>query len=581
MRVLILGLLCCLATPLAAIEPFFAPAVPAGSVEVRLHPTEGVAIGVPTFVTFGLPFPRGSIDVAGLASVRVLRNGTEIPAHVSEITPWRHRSNAAIDGQSVRVARVQLSYTFASGFPASEVIDVSWGGPARTLDVPVAQDARMAWHQVTAGGFSSAHNIFEPDVYAVLPRTWLSRGLLTSMRSLPFDPSNGDARDDPATNDSVTHWPGFQEADRANKNNFYSVTNQDPGSVNGANPYLTEAEPWLYDRAATMFRLYFRSGSFVALRQALRNAQFYAGRQNASGFFAFGGVDADSKYAYNECLAYALWTTGDPQMPARIARTPTAQATFAHAWTPQRGFWTERHAAFKLLANVVAFEVAGGASLRDAVNQILADYRTHQDGAGGGVPMPYIDGGLYHTGAQHAGDWGDADFGGSSWMSALLSDAVVRAYATGEDAATAGFVARLGDFMRATVVSTIEHSYDATGPLALPRYAMLRDGSDGQRNFEDGEHALDVAAQVAWARWFRESLGGDGTALRATALDLYATYDEGVNYWIRPAAPPANTAYRVNPPRKWGWEHRTSDGLAFAMIEADPDDVFFNGFEDD
>jgi hypothetical protein len=322
MRVLILGLLCCLATPLAAIEPFFAPAVPAGSVEVRLHPTEGVAIGVPTLVTFGLPFPRGSIDVAGLASVRVLRNGTEIPAHVSEITPWRHRSNAAIDGQSVRVARVQLSYTFASGFPASEVIDVSWGGPARTLDVPVAQDARMAWHQVTAGGFSSAHNIFEPDVYAVLPRTWLSRGLLTSMRSLPFDPSNGDARDDPATNDSVTHWPGFQEADRANKNNFYSVTNQDPGSVNGANPYLTEAEPWLYDRAATMFRLYFRSGSFVALRQALRNAQFYAGRQNASGFFAFGGVDADSKYAYNECLAYALWTTGDPQMPARIARTP-------------------------------------------------------------------------------------------------------------------------------------------------------------------------------------------------------------------------------------------------------------------
>ena len=91
-----------------------------------------------------------------------------------------------------------------------------------------------------------------------------------------------------------------------------------------------------------MFRLYFHSGHFTALREAVRAAQFYAGRQNANGFFAFGGVDSDAKYAYNESLAYTLWTTGDPQMPARIARTPLAQASFAHAWTPQRGFWTER-----------------------------------------------------------------------------------------------------------------------------------------------------------------------------------------------------------------------------------------------
>jgi hypothetical protein len=190
-----------------------------------------------------------------------------------------------------------------------------------------------------------------------------------------------------------------------------------------------------------------------------------------------------------------------------------------------------------------------------------------------------MDGGLNHTGSQHAGDWGDADYGGSSWMTALLSDAAVRAYASGDDAAAADFIARLGDFMRATVVTTTEHSYDTAAPLALPRYAMLRDGSDGQRNFEDVEHALDVAGQIAWAHWMRAAHGGNAGALRATVLDLYATYDEGVNYWIRPTAPPANTAYRVSPPRKWGWEHRTSDGLAFALIEADPDLLFADGFE--
>ncbi len=579
MRYLLAFLLLVISLASQAVEPFFAPAVTQGQIEVRLHPTEVVVAGVPTLVSFGMPFPRGSLSAADLSTLRVVHEGTEVPTHVSQLTPWRHRSNAGIDGQSVRVALVQFSHTFSIGPAGSELVTVSWGDVQRSLDVPAAVDPRSAWHQVTSGGFIAADNVFEPDVYAVLPREWLARGLLTSMRSTPFDATNQEPRDDPAANDAVLHWPDFQEAERANKNNFYSVVNQDPGSVSSPNPYRTQTEPWLYDRASTMFRLYFRSGSYSALREAVRNAQFYADRLNAGGFFDFGSVGGDSKYAYNECLAYTLWTTGDPQMPGRIALTPTAHDGFPHAWTPQRGFWTERHAAFKLLANVVTYEVLGDLQHRDAVDQILADFRAHQDGASGQVPVPFIDGGLYHTGSQHAGDWGDAEYGGSSWMTALLSDAAVRAYASGEDAATADFIARLGDFMRATVVNTTDHSYDTAAALALPRYAMLRDGSDGQRNFEDVEHALDVAGQIAWAHWMRAAYGGNADELHATVMDLYATYDEGVNYWIRPTAPPVNTAFRVSPPRKWGWEHRTSDGLAFALIQSDPDLLFANGFE--
>lgn len=146
-------------------------------------------------------------------------------------------------------------------------------------------------------------------------------------------------------------------------------------------------------------------------------------------------------------------------------------------------------------------------------------------------------------------------------------------------AAGADFIARLDDFMRATVVSTTQHGYGTSAAMALPRYAMLRGGSDGKRNFEDVEHALDVAGQIAWARWMRAANGGNAGALRDTVLALYATYGETVNFWIRPTAPPANTAFRVSPPRKWGWEHRTSDGLAFAVSEAGPDRLFFDGFE--
>jgi hypothetical protein len=269
-------------------------------------------------------------------------------------------------------------------------------------------------------------------------------------------------------------------------------------------------------------------------------------------------------------------------MPTKIAQAASAVDGFAHAWTPQRNFWTERHAAFKLLAKVVAYEVLGGASLRDAVNLILADLRAHQDGAGGQIPANRIDGGLYHLGSQHDGDWADGSLGISSWMSALLVDAVVRAYATGEDVATAQFLARFGDAARATVVQTIDHDYPTSDPLALPRYGMLLDGSDGQVNSSDVEHALDVASLVAWARYFRELLGGDGQTLRQSALDLYATYDEGVNHWIRPGSFSSGLPefrLQVGVFRKWGWEHRVSDGLGFALIQGDPGAIFGDGFE--
>lgn len=565
-----------------AIETFFAPAVPIGSIEVRLHPTETVATGSPVLVTFGMPFPRGSITVAGLSTLRVMRGNTELPIFVEALTPWRHRSNAAIDGASVRIARVQLQYTFSSGFPANEPITVSWGGPPRTLNLPNFSDPRSAWHQVTSGSFVAADNVFEPDVYAVLPASWLVRGAVSSVRSTAFDPGNTEARDNPATNDAVLHWPAFQEAERALKNNFYTMVLRDDPLVplSAYPPYKSDREPWLYDRAATMYALYLRSGFFTALRQAVQNSQFYADRVNAQGFFTL--APGDSKYSYNENLAYTYWLTGDPVMAAKIDTVVLGHNSYVMAWTPTRGFWTERHAAFKLLALVIAYEVHGGTTRRDAVNTALTELRTHQDGAGGQIPANRIDGGLYHFGSQHDGDWAATSLGGSSWMSALLSDAVVRAYATGEDAPTAIFMRRLGQFLRATLVLTTAHSYDTSDALWLPRYAMLIDGSDGQFNDSDGEHALDVAGQLAWASWFAAQQGADPAQLRQATLDTYLTYDESVNFWIRPSGPAAGLpAFRVAPPRKWGWEHRTSTGLAFALSEgsAPPDVVFASGFE--
>jgi hypothetical protein len=564
----------------AAVNPFVAPPQPTGTLEVRLHATEGIAAGTPKLVTFGVPFPRGSVTNAELANVRVFENGTEVPAYVAQLTPWRHRNNAALDGASVRVARIQIQHNVAATFPGFDTIEVRWGGAARTQSRAFV-DPRTAWHLVTSGTFVAADNVFEPDVYAVLPRGWLAQGLLRPARSAPLAADDLEPRDNPATNDAIAHWPGFQESERALKNNFYSVINQDDPLVTAANqcPYKTEREPWLYDRSATMYVLHARSGFFAPLREAVRAAQFYANHLDAQGFFVPFAA-GDSKYSYNESLAYTYWLTGDDQMLPKIATILAAHAGYPHVWTPARNFWTERHSAFKLLANVVAYEVNGGAAQRDAVEQLLADFRAHQDGAGGQIPAQRIDGGLYHLGAQHDYDWDDTAYGGSSWMTVLLTDAALRAYQSGEDLATAQFIRRAGNFLKRTIVTTDEHSYDTyEAPLALPRYAMLIDGTDGQRNYEDIEHALDVAGQLAWAWYFSDLTGAPDLTLKQAALALYDSYDEGVNYWIRPGGPAAGLpAFRTAPWRKWGWEHRTSDGLAFALSDGYPP-VFEDGFE--
>jgi hypothetical protein len=559
-----------LALPARALEPFVAPPVRSGSVEVRLVQARDVGTAEPVLVTFGMPFPRGSVTEAQLALVRVLRDGVEVPAFVEQLTPWRHRFDAAQDGTSVRVARIQIRHRFSGSGP--ETIEVHWGGPARTRSLPTLTDPRSAWHVVDSGSFGAADGISEPDVYAVLPAHWLSRGLLKPSRSTPLHASIGEARDDPAAMDAIGSWDGFQESERAFKNNFYSVINRDDARVTASNrvQYKTDREPWLYDRSATMFVLYFRSGFPTALREAVQAAQFYAANLDDRGFFRL--APGDAKYAYNESLAYSFWLTGDDRLGALVARVAGAHDATAHVWTPQRGFWTERHTAYKLLAQVVSWEVNGGTARRDAVERTLADLRTHQDGANGDIPANRIDGGLYHFGAQHDGDWADDRLGASSWMSALLSDAAVRAYASGGDPATARFVRRLGNFLRASIVNTTEHSYDtAPGRLALPRYAVLLEGTDGQRNPEDIEHALDVAGQLGWAWYFSQVLGAPDPALRDAAVALYRSYDAGVNHWIRPAGPTAGlAAFRVSPWRKWGWEHRTSDGIAFTLGGAGP-----------
>jgi hypothetical protein len=586
------------ATTSRAVEPFFAPAVSAGSLVVRLHPTEEVEPGSPRLITFGVPLPRASVTPAALANLRVLDGGVEIPAFVEALTPWRHATDPSHDGTSVRVVRIQIQRAFAVSQPAFETVTVEWGGAARTQNRAFV-DPRSAWHLVTTGTFVEDDGVFEPDVYAVLPASWLTRGAITGRRLRALDPSVSEARDDPDDMDDVATWPGLSEMDHAVKNNFYSVINEDDPLVTPANqcPYKSDAtgvrgEPWLYDRAATMFDLYLRGGSFKALREATRHAEYYRLKlyppgtvpANAVGIFrlkapnpgAITGAN-DAMYSYAECLADLHWLTGDDLARAAIPWVVQAQETHTEAtrWDEDLDGWTERHTAFRLLANTVAYEVFGTVTYRDRMLSQSADFRWHQDGAGGQLPADRLDGALYHYGHQH-GDGTDDALVASSWMSALTADAMTRAYAFTEDPATALFVRRLAVWEKEALQLSDDPLYAEDGPIWHGAYMVAIDGSpDPADGYEVAEHSLSIAATIAWGDYFARLAGAPDPELAEAVRRLYATYDLSVNYWVRPAGPGSGLpAFRVSPWRKWAWEHRTGGALSFTFGP-----LFADGFE--
>src|SRR4051794_31986830 len=233
-------------------------------------------------------------------------------------------------------------------------------------------------------------------------------------------------------------------------------------------------------------------------------------------------------------------------------------------WTPDLSFWTERNSGDKLLATEVAYEVTGSATLKTNVQTIVGDFIYHQNGANGQLPSNRVDGGLYHTGAQH--DITEASSGSvliaSSWMSALLVDPMVRVYGIWQDnPQVPDFIVRVGNFEKAASKTDADGQFGGT--TRYPDYLMRADGTSDSRSDTDVQHAMDVGAVAAWATYFAELRGTPDPSLRQLANDLYATYDRGVNVWT------SSTSFRVTPPRRYTWEYKNSPSFSWALTATD------------
>jgi hypothetical protein len=569
----------------AAVPPFLAPAQSSGTMQVRLYPTEVVATGTPVLVTFGVPFTRGSLAPARASTIRVLDSGgQEIPAHVEVLTPWRHLTEPAIDGASIRFARVQIHHTFSAAFPAYETVTVEWGHTTRAQDVASLVSPRSAWHLANSGDWSTGDNVAEPDVYAVLPKALLADGVFRMARMIPATDGVPEAPENWAVTGGTT-YPGYEELDHGEKNFFHTVINDpnpyvggDGGDGGGPNPYKVDYEPWLYDRAATMFALYFRTGYFTVLREAVRNAEFYRTHLDSSGKFTLK-PEVDLKYVYNECTAYALWATGDDAFRDAVVLAAQSQENPSHdpigAWTPTSSFWTERHTGFRLLANVVAFEVTGDSVWRSNTLRDKDNFVWHQNGApvliGGQmvrqIPADAVDGPLYHYGVQHDWDWVEDVLGASPWMSTLVMDPMLRVYGLTESTEVGEFIRRMGVWEKVALGFGDMWMDDVPSPWYRPDYGycygLSSSECSGDNDDGNGEHAHEVTGAIGWGIYFSDLLGSPDATLRPRNDDLYITATANIKNWTRAAAP----HFRVSPPRKWAWQYRTSGSLSFCMFK--------------
>lgn len=585
---------------------FFKPMMPAaeifGVVDVRLHPIEGVATGSPQLVTFGIPFPRDSITVAGLSKLRVLNSrGIEIPAFVEQLTPWRHVNNVALDGTSVRVARVQIRYTFTATYPNFETVRVDWGYNNRTQLLTALENPRNGWQPVISGSFVAADGVSEPKVYAVLSSATLSKGLLKLGPMRPFAQEITATRDDPTVLAATQHYPEYNEQMYGAKNFFYAHVNEDDPRVTAANqiPYKSgEGEAWLYDRVSAFYSLYFRSGFFKVLRESVRASEFY--RINlypqgtvpdvAVGAFklknpspsAYIGANG-AMYSYPEGLAYTHWLTGDDLSKdgARLAAKAQQDANDEPDRWSATSSYTERHIGIKLSGLVVAYELFGdvpyktGASqtYRERVVTLTNNLIWHQNGAGGAFPASRVDGGLWKYGGQEGnGPPGNSNLLVSFWQTPFVIDPMVRAYAVTDSMDIANFIRRTGNALKfaGKSYSPAQRDFFKSEPenLRLVDYVTFIDGSTYAADGVGPEHTLAVAGAVAWAYYFSKVMKQQDDTLKQAANELYRTYDYELNEWIRPAAPASGfTAYRNNPPRRYNWTYKSSGSLSWCLTD--------------
>lgn len=514
-----------------------------GLVTVMLHPNHESAIGAPMVAAFGAPFPRGVLS--SVERLVVLdAEGRELRSHVEELVTWRTLGGSRDSDGSVRAALVYVPVELADHEPLE--IQLAYGAE-RTRELGPQEAPPAGWVAIEDDDFDDP--LPEPPVYAVFPPEWLGQAELRTVTT----PVGADE-----------DWSWFDE--------FFvgaahTATNDVPEHV-WERIDVEDNEPWLFDRTATLFGVYARTGDVRWLRHAHRSARFYLSHLTDEGFFEY--KDRDLKYVYGQSLLCDMILTGDRTLIEPIERAAELQREWEPHYTLTTGFWTERHQTYALLGALAAWEATGDPEHGERAREIASASFAHASDPPGDWPR---DGCMLHTMSAHEGIQLNAPIC-SPWMSGLFADAVWRYYRHSMDRDALVFLANLGDFL------ATHGLYDGSGegvPFEVPWYlvsSIHRYSASGAS--DDLEHTCDVANAIARGAWARDQLGEDPTALIDTTLALLAGCRYDLELWHLPdEVSSGQPEWRLLPSRKFNWWFGTTSDMPWILssLGASPADA--------
>ncbi|MGD0578341.1 MAG: hypothetical protein ABSC08_05375 [Bryobacteraceae bacterium] len=527
---------------LAAPDTFFDPPQTQGETTFTLVPVESARAGQSLIVAFGVPLPKGFVPITALNSVRVLdAQRNELPVFTKLLLPWRNIGTLT-DESSARAILVEMNVTFPSlnGQTAPVPLILEWGKTVRQSPALSERAVTDSWVQVNDTTYPGSYGVSEPLAYALFTPEWYGKAVIKT-HLLPLNSL-------PVFSAYDTLFPLFGRT---------AINDVDP-RVTGPNliDYLKNFEPWLFDRAMALYQLAFRSGQFEFLRQAHRAANYYAGKILPTGFF--GLKAADEKYVYGESIVTDYILTGDPRHLDTIRRITAPWASFKMRYTPDAAFWTERHAAFKMLAATTVYELTGdltsGRNAQDGLTALL-------NMANAPLPPAPNTGAFMHTSAS--GEEGGEEYIYSVWMSTLLLDALERYYIHSGDQRIKKLVFRFADYLSSSSDALYWSREAVKTNLLMPLYLAGPNLTPAQRDpngLTDLEHAIDVSKILALAYYFSRVDGKPNPSYLATFSDLYKTQVEATwPRWVRiEAAGSGASPYCLGPARKFNWWYRTT-----------------------
>lgn len=322
-------------------------------------------------------------------------------------------------------------------------------------------------------------------------------------------------------------------------------------SARGFKTWLAR-ENYLYDAATMAFVAAERTGREDARLAAIWLCEQYMLNVVVVGdraSFTLDGATDDPKYMYpTVAVVYERLTGSTVYRSKGVALYRGLLATWPKTYIVGPSLWTERGGGVALLGCTGAHVLTGDqAPLDDATEYADGIFAMSTSGA----PL--------HGHDQHEGDSTTTPIT-SPWMGAFLAESMLQYYRLTEDARVLTWLSNYADWLLAHATYLVETADEPefAGMVGLHLFAYLA-GAAGPTDFgqaDDMQHARDVAELLRKARWAKLELSLSTAAVDAMIIeqDAVAVVDDA--YWTR--GTPGLAEHRVNPPRKFAWQHRNS-----------------------